>query len=295
MNLILTGSTGFLGSHLLRRLIKLNHNVVCLKREISNLWRVNNLLDKADWLNLETIDLKEVLINKKIDCILHCATHYGRKEIDPLQTIEANLLLPLKLLHASKNTKVFSFINTDTVLDKRISHYSLSKGQFVDWLKFYSEEYIIVNLALEHFYGPGDDSTKFSSFIINELMDNKEKNIDLTKGQQKRDFIYIDDVISAFEILLSKLKKMENSFHHFEVGTNESVSIKDFVLTVKKFCLNEKTRLKFGSLPYRKDETMETNVDTKALRSLGWTPKFTLKEGLRLTIEKEKKQLLKSP
>ena len=295
MNLILTGSTGFLGSHLLRRLIRLNHNVVCLKRKISNLWRVDSLLDKADWLNLENIDLKEVLISKKIDCIIHCATNYGRKEIDPLQTIEANLLLPLKLLHASKNTKVFSFINTDTVLDKRISHYSLSKGQFVDWLKFYSEEYIIINLALEHFYGPGDDSTKFSSFIINELIDNKEKDIDLTKGQQKRDFIYIDDVISAFEVLLSKLKKMENSFHHFEVGTNELVSIKDFVLTVKKFCSNEKTKLKFGSLPYRKDETMETNVDTKALRSLGWTPKFTLKEGLRLTIEKEKRKLLKSP
>ena len=289
MNILLTGSSGFLGSHLLERLLVLKHSVSCLKRHKSDLWRVKNLIDKASWYDVETTEFKDLLVENNIDCIIHCATDYGRKEIDPLQTIEANLVLPLKLLQACNGTNVSSFINTDTILDKRISNYSLSKSQFVDWLKFYSEDYVVINFALEHFYGPKDDITKFASFIINELIDNEKKAIDLTEGLQQRDFIYIEDVIDAFEILIKELVNINNSFNHFEVGTNQLVSIKDFVIKVKELCQNKNTKLNFGSLPYRKNETMLTNADTQFLRSLGWSPKFSLEEGLMLTIKQERK------
>ena len=55
------------------------------------------------------------------------------------------------------------------------------------------ENGLCINIGLEHFYGPNDDDSKFVSYIIHNLLNEVEK-IDLTKGKQKRYFIYIDDV-----------------------------------------------------------------------------------------------------
>ena len=290
MQILLTGATGFLGSHLLERLISLGFSVICLKRESSNLTRTRHFFEKATWLDIETTDTDQLFFNYQVDCIIHCATDYGRKKVDPIQTIEANLILPLKLLHASIDRNLSIFINTDTILDKRINHYSLSKSQFLDWLKTYVGKTTVVNLCLEHFYGPQDDKSKFSSFIINELIDNKKNSIDLTEGLQKRDFIYIDDVIEAFIAVINNLDNFEKSFYNFEVGSNEPYTIREFTELVKKLCRNKNTFLNFGSLPYRKGEVMESHADTKLLRSLGWKPKVSLENGLKLTIEKEQEK-----
>ena len=290
MKILLTGSTGFLGSHLLEKLVDLNHSVICLKRESSSLKRVEHLNNRATWVDIETTDFNKIFLSNKIDCIVHCATDYGRKKIDPFQTIEANLILPLKLLHASTLTPKKDlpvFINTDTVLDKRINHYSLSKDQFVDWLKTYSEKTIVLNLAIEHFYGPMDDESKFTSFIIRELIDNKKKVIDLSEGKQKRDFIYIDDVVEAFIALMDNLNNFNKSFYHFEVGSNDLVTIKEFVKLVKRLCKNKNTELNFGALPYRTNEVMLSKTDTAFLRSIGWSPKVSLENGLKQTIKTE--------
>ena len=287
MQILLTGATGFLGSHLLQRLVSLGFSVICLKRESSNLTRTRHFFEKAKWLDIETTDIDHLFLNYQVDCIIHCATDYGRKKVNPLQTIEANLILPLKLLHASIDRNLSIFINTDTILDKRINHYSLSKSQFVDWLKTYVDKTTVVNLCLEHFYGPQDDKSKFSSFIINELIGNKKNSIDLTKGLQKRDFIYVDDVIEAFITIINNLDNFEKSFYNFEVGSNESITIREFTELVKRLCKNNNTFLNFGSLPYRKGEVMDSHADTKPLRSLGWKPKISLENGLKLTIEKE--------
>jgi CDP-paratose synthetase len=287
-NILLTGSTGFLGSHLLKKLVANSYSVTCLKRQSSDLWRVKKLTQEVDWADIESTDFHDVIFEKKIDYIIHCATDYGRKQVNPIETIEANLMLPLRLLHASKKTNVSAFINTDTILDKRINHYSLSKSQFVDWLRYYSSDFTVINLAIEHFYGAHDDVSKFASFIISELLDNKAKELDLTKGLQERDFIHIDDVTEAFLILIGRISTLEQDFYHFEVGSNELISIKDFVTLVKKLCNNTKTKLNFGALPYRKNEVMCTNADTSFLKSLGWETQFTLEEGLKEAIHEER-------
>ena len=288
-NILLTGSTGFLGSHLLNKLVKNNNSITCLKRESSDLWRVKKLVAKVAWAGIESTDLHQLLLEKKIDYIIHCATDYGRKQVNPIETIEANLVLPLRLLHASSETNVSAFINTDTILDKRINHYSLSKSQFVEWLRYYSNDYVVINLAIEHFYGANDDVSKFASFIISELINNEKKGIDLTEGLQKRDFIHINDVTEAFLILINNIPSLKKNFYHFEVGSNELISIRDFVTLVKKLCNNTNTSLNFGTLPYRNNEVMSTNVDTSFLKSLGWEARFTLEDGLRDTINLERK------
>lgn len=288
MKILLTGGTGFLGSNLLRRLLLLGHELFCIKRETSSLERVNFFKHKIKWFNLETSDFDEIISTYKIEGIIHCATDYGRKQFNPIQTIETNLILPLKLLHAAANNNVLIFINTDTVLDKRVDTYSLSKRQFSEWLEKYSKDILTINVALEHFYGPFDNDSKFVTYVIRKMLGN-EDSIDFTLGLQKRNFVYIEDVIDAFIVLLNNINKLDNSFHNFEVGTEDSVTIKEFVGLVKKLCNNNTTDLNFGAINYRENEVMNTNTNTEKLKSLGWFPRFSLEDGLKNTIDLEKK------
>jgi nucleoside-diphosphate-sugar epimerase len=231
--------------------------------------------------------LERIFSENTIDTIVHCATNYGRGENDPLHVIEANLLLPLKLLELGKKYHVKSFINTDTILDKRINYYSLSKKQFKDWLIVYKQDYTCVNVLLEHFYGAGDDSTKFVTYIIHNLLKNVDK-IDLTKGEQRRDFIYIDDVVDAFVKIINSLDNFNQDFYEFEIGTNYPLSIKQFVELAKQLSGNKHTLLNFGALPYRENEVMNYNVNTSEISKLGWKCNSTVEEGLKKMIELEK-------
>jgi len=287
VKILLTGGTGFLGSSLIKKLVYLEHDIYCIKRKSSSMFRVEGFIDKVKWFNIETVRFDEVIMLNKIDCIIHCATDYGRKEVDPAQTTETNLILPLKLLHAASMGNVRIFINTDTVLDKRIDSYSLSKRQFFEWLDKYSNKIIAINVSLEHFYGPYDNDSKFVSYVINSMLSSGKNFINFTPGQQKRNFIYIDDVVDAFITILNSTNRMKKSLYDFEVGSDNTISIKNFVLLVKKLCDNHKTKLNFGAINYRENETMYTSTNTDKLKSLGWKPKYSLEEGLKKTIDFE--------
>ncbi len=187
-----------------------------------------------------------------------------RKQTNPLEIIEANCILPIRLLHFGQENKVPCFINTDTVLDKRINAYSLSKSQFKEWLEFYSTHMESVNMEIEHFYGPHDDDSKFVAFIIDKLLANAHQ-IDLTLGEQKRSFIYIDDVVEAFLRVIELSDTFHRGFHSFQVASANSIQIKELVLLAKRLAGNTKTSLNFGAIPYRENEIMELSLDTSGL------------------------------
>jgi CDP-paratose synthetase len=285
--ILMTGATGFLGSHLLKRLVRSEYKIAICKRSFSNTSRIQSLLSKVEHFDLDKDTIEKIFSKARPDIIIHCATDYGRKDRHPLSVIETNLILPLKLLKEGVANGASCFINTDTILDKRISNYSLSKQQFKQWFKLYSDKLVCVNIALEHFYGPYDDRTKFVSYVLEELLSNAAQ-IDLTKGRQKRDFIYIDDVIDAFVTILSHLDKIPKGFHDFEIGTDKQMEIRQFVMLIKKLAGNKDTKLNFGALPYRKNEQMDPTIDTAAIRKLGWSPKYSVKEGIMKTIKIEK-------
>ncbi len=284
MKILMTGATGFLGSNLLKRLV-LNEarDVIVLKRKHSKLTRIQDVLEKVAFFNIEETDPKSIFETNSIDTIIHCATHYGRKETNPLEIIEANCMLPLKLLHMGKEHGLRCFINTDTILDKRVNYYSLSKNQFKQWLEMYSPELVSVNMELEHFYGPRDDTSKFVTFIIEKLL-NRAPHIDLTLGQQRRFFIYIDDVVDAFVRVLNASADFPKGLCPFQVATKEPVTIKQFVETIKVLTENTTTALNFGAIPYRKNEIMEPAIDISALEALQWSPRISLEQGLKKTI-----------
>jgi len=284
--ILMTGATGFLGSNLLKSLLKDEHKITILKRSFSKIERIRDEIKEVSIFDIDKTPIDKLFSKGSFDIILHCATDYGRKNTDPLMITDANLMLPLKLLEIGIKNKVPCFINTDTLLDKRVNHYSLSKKQFKEWLNSYSRELICVNIAIEHFFGPFDDKTKFVSFVIDKIISNAPE-VQLTKGEQKRDFIYIDDVVDAFIKIIGNIDGLEKGFYAYEIGSNEQIAIKALIEMIKQLSRNNMTKLNFGALPYRENEVMESNVNTKAVRALGWSPRYSLKEGLKKTIEAE--------
>ena len=293
MKILLTGCSGFLGSSLARKLLTLNHNLICLKRKSSKLWRVKDIENLISWLDIENLNFENLFKKNKIDYVIHCATDYGRNDIDPINLVNINLIIPLKLLHYASRYNVACFINTDTILDKRINSYTMSKNHFLDWLKFYSNSLTVINLAFGHFYGPNDNKTKFVYHIIDNLIKNKNNStIELTPGLQQRSFLFIDDVIDIFLLLIKRDNNLSNNFFNLNIGSKENISIKDFAKLVKKLCKNNKTNLLFGALAYRKNETMKApKIDIKKLKDLGWKQKYSLVDGLKKTIKVEKEKI----
>lgn len=290
-NILITGATGYLGSYILNSLFDLkDYHLIILKRSFSNTFRIDKVINQVVYYDVDKHDLEKVFEENKIDIILHCATDYGRKVINPMQMIESNLILPVKLLELGRKNNVSVFINTDTILDKRISHYSLSKKQFRDWLSSYKNDLVCINVELEHFYGPGDDKTKFVSYVLDLLLKEVDK-IDLTLGEQKRDFVYVEDAVSAFLKILSNLSNLEKGFHSFQICSGQEITIKDLVLKLKNITGNKSTVLNFGALPYRENEIMSITSDSSRIKEFGWKIVYNLDIGLKKMVEEESKNL----
>ncbi|MBD3768176.1 MAG: NAD-dependent epimerase/dehydratase family protein [Gammaproteobacteria bacterium] len=284
---LLTGATGFLGSHLLEALLKQGYQVVVLKRSTSNLWRIEHLTGQYKSYDVDIQPIEQAFEEQRIDCVIHTACHYGRNGSALSEVVESNLIFGLKVLEAAINYQVTTFINTDSFLPRDLNAYSLSKKQLIDWLKQQSSKIQVINLQLEHMYGPKDDSTKFIAWLVTQLKQNVSE-INLTSGIQKRDFIYIDDVVSAFLCVLQSSTGLP-SFSEFEVGTGESIEVKTFVQNLKQVFEQRNgptsTKLNFGAVPYRQGEIMEFKVDNQALRQLGWEPKVNLSQGLEQSLK----------
>ncbi len=287
---LVTGATGYLGGRLVRSLVSGGHNAFCLRRRNSPIERLKDIEASIAWIDVADATFESFFAGNQVDAIVHCATSYGRRAVSPLDTIEANLILPLKLLHAAAAAGVSVFLNTDTVLDKGLSNYALSKAQFVDWLRVYSTKMTCLNVALQHFYGAGDDPTKFTTFIVRSLL-REEPRLKLTAGEQTRDFIHVDDVVRAMLTVLGAADGLGRGCFHYEVGTGAPIRVRDFVTLAAELAGNRCTALDFGALPYRRGEVMSIHTELGPLLGLGWSPRVGIREGLFEMIEAERNLL----
>lgn len=290
MTILLTGSTGFLGSYLLKSFIKSGYEVIALKRSISNTYRINDYLNHVVVYDIDKTKLSNIFENHKIDMVINTVTNYGRIDNKISSILDTNLIFGLKLLDESVSADVKAFINTDTLLDRNINAYALSKAQLVDWMKFLSNKNTkMLNVKIEHMYGLKDDENKFIYWLINQLKQNVEK-IDLTSGIQKRDFIYIDDIVNAYETIIKNIDNFSN-FEEFELGSGNSVEVKIFVEKIYKEISNKQTlntKLNFGIISYRDNENMEMKANIQKLNNLGWKPQVSIENGIKKILEEEK-------
>jgi len=287
MTILLTGATGFLGSYLLKAFIKNGYEVIALKRTTSNTYRIEEYLNQIILYDIDKTDLSDIFENHKIDIVVNTVTNYGRKDTKISSIVDTNLIFSLKLLEESVNNNVKAFINTDTLLERNINTYALSKAQLVDWIQFLSTKNTkMINVKMEHMYGPQDDKNKFIYWLINQLKHNVEK-IDLTSGVQKRDFIYIDDIVSAYEIIIKNIGRFSN-YEEFELGSGNSIEVKEFIKQiVKELNVNQTitTKLNFGAIAYRANENMNMESNIVKLQNLGWKPQVSIEDGIKKIIK----------
>tara|TARA_Y100000816_G_C26106216_1_gene588012 strand:+ start:2348 stop:3238 length:891 start_codon:yes stop_codon:yes gene_type:complete len=290
--IFITGGTGFLGSNIINKLLsQKKYDVHVLCRNSSKFVRINKKnLKKIKIYKLEHANLENIFIKNKFDAVIHCATNYGLRQQDISEIIQPNLILPMRLLDLCKNYNVKAFLNTDTILNKNISNYSLSKYHFTEWLKLFSKEFYCTNIKIEHFFGPKDDDTKFVIYIIKSFLNNSP-SIQLTKGIQKRDFVYIDDVVSAINKILNYSLTKKGGFETFEIGSGKNISIKNIVLLIKKLCKNKITKTEFGKLNMRKNDALSVSLNLNKIYKLNWKPKYNLNSSLEKTIKYYKKNL----
>ena len=291
IKILLTGATGFLGSHLLESFINQGFDVSILKRTTSDTWRVSHLIEKIKSYNIDEATIDSILREVSPEIIVHTACSYGRKNESLIDIVNSNLILGINLLEESIKYNVKTFINTDSLLPRNINDYSLSKAQFTDWLIIRSNKIQVINFKIEHIYGIHDDNKKFIPWIINEMI-NESTSINLTSGIQKRDFIYVSDVVDAYNLVIQKNATLQ-SWNEFELGTNTFIQVKELVLKLallieKKLDKIILPRLNFGSLSYRKEEIMIPILDNSRLIKLGWKPEVTIDEGLNKVLKEYK-------
>lgn len=288
MTILLSGATGFLGSYLLKRFVQEGFNIIVLKRSTSDTYRIKELLDLITYYDVDKIKMEEIFKKNNIDIIVNTVTDYGRRNNKISNILETNLIFSLKLLENAIEHNVKTFINTDTLLEKEINAYALSKNQLVQWMHFLSDKMNMVNIKIEHMYGPLDDDNKFIYWVIKQLKQNVEK-IDLTSGVQKRDFIYIDDIVEAYMTVINNVGKL-SSFEEFELGSGYAIEVKEFLGLVydqMKQKQNVTTKLNFGAIDYRVKENMCMEADISKLLSLGWKPTISLKDGIKNILNGE--------
>lgn len=282
--ILITGINGFLGSHLAKMLCD-KYEIIGLTNNKNNLHRINSFNFK---IYSSKDSLEEIFQENIFFSIIHAATVYRRSDEDRLDSlINTNVLLPIKLIQLANHNDVKLFINTDTffntpsVKHDYLQDYTLSKKNALEWLMLISNDVKkckLVNLKIFHMYGNEDSITKFIPSIVSKI-NNKEAHISLTKGEQTRDFIYIDDVVAAYAIVLNNIDKLE-LFTEFEVGTGIETSIRSLVSLMVKISKNNITKLKFGEIQYKNNEIMQSKANNLKLCELGWEINYNLEKGL---------------
>ena len=287
--ILITGINGFLGSHLSKHL-KTSFEIVGLEYSLENLHRIASENFKVYSTN--SIVLEAVFKENDFYAVIHVATLYRRQSEPIFDLLNTNINLPVQLLELSGKYNVNLFLNTDSFFNNPkysysyLSDYTLSKKHSLEWIKLLasSSSCKVVNMKVFHMFGENDAPGKFIPFIIKKIINN-EPTLDLTPGNQTRDFIYVKDVVFAFEHVINFFLDLRG-YQEFEIGTGKSYTIKDFATAVKEVT-NSKTVLNFGGLPYREGEIMESEVESFKLKDIRWKPKFNLKESLRCYIKNQ--------
>jgi len=289
--ILLTGANGFLGSNILRLLLEKNYATSITLRRTSELSRISEHLNNP---LLKTVLLEENNLQKffdinKVTTIIHTATNYGRGKTPFQDVLQSNLTFPLELLELAIQNGASLFVNTDSYFNK-VKHsyftlpaYSLSKRNFLDWLKYHSNKINIVNMQLEHLYGPYDSPSKFTENLIQAVAVEMVETYALTPGAQVRDFVFVTDAANAYIKVLENESRSPFGVKSYEVGTGHGTSIKEFAEKVKELA-HSKTDLEFGRIGRRPDEIELSKAANSDLLNLGWHPQVKVPDGISQII-----------
>jgi len=304
MKYLVTGGAGFIGSHIIERLLQQQHDVICLdnfdpyydpeikERNISSfLGDERFTLIHGDILD-RTL-LQELLID--VDVIFHEAAQAGVpiSTENPLKSHEVNATGTLNLLESAvkANIKRFIYASSSSVYGTvkylpfdedhptyPVSPYGVSKLMAEHYCRVFSELYGLPSVALRYFtvYGPRMRPDLAINIFTRQALKNEPLTIFGT-GDKTRDFTYIDDIINANLISLVKGNGVYN------IGGGHRVSIQDLAEKIIEIT-GSSSIIQYKESKKGDAEHTYANT-TKAQRELGWKPKTSLEQGLTRYIE----------
>lgn len=265
-------------------------------KKSSHLWRIKDILNKVKVYRGDLLNKKKLTkIVSKINpnFIIHLAAYSNyRNQSKVEQMIETNIKGLLNLLIASKNINYKLFINTgssseygikDEPMKEKdmlapISFYAVTKASATFLCQVFAKEYKkpIVTLRPFSVFGPYEEEGRFIPTIIKAVLKNKP--IKITPGNQRRDFIYIKDIVDIYIKTLSYGKKLSGQI--LNMGTGIEYSNDEVIQTLFKVA-NKKVRIEKGAYPKRIWDTSHWVADiSKTKKVLKWKPKFSLERGL---------------
>ena len=294
-NILVTGGSGFIGHHLVKRLKDFSKKIVILsgKTDITNpkIW-------------------KKLL--KNIDIVFHLAGQTSSKLSNQKPVLDAsiNLFPIINLIKTCQDKNVFPniiFAGTVTQVgltkkypvnenfqDEPITVYDINKLAAEKYLQYYSK-YLdgqAVTLRLSNVYGPGMTKKTKDRGVLNSFIRKALKGESLTiygQGNFLRDYTYIDDVVEAFLLAGVKLKTLKGNY--YVIGTGKGNTIKQMAKLIQdqvKEKTGRKVNLNYTSFPKDISPIEFRNFiadSTSFKKATGWKAKVLLTEGIRKTID----------
>ena len=297
--ILVTGGAGFIGSHLVDKLVELNYKVIIINK-FSNK-KKKHVNPKAILYKINICDkekVEQVFEKEKPDFVFHLAAQIDvQKAIkNPTQDIAVNILGGLNILENCLKYKVEKIIFTSSAavygnygkvpieeesLKKPINPYGVNKLSFEKYLDYYHQVFQqkYISLRFSNAYGPrqykGGECGVIGLFI-DSVLNNKDLFIN-GDGKQTRDFIYVSDLVDALVLAVKS-----NFVGKLNVSTNKEINLLDLLSVIEKKA-NKKIKLKFRK-EVPGDIKRSCLSNKKAKKELGWKPKVSIEEGVGSVI-----------
>jgi len=300
MKVLVTGGAGFIGSHLVDRLVQEGHEVVILDNLSTGKRRNLNRTARFYKLDIQSWRLERVFRNERPNIVMHLAAQMDvRKSVeDPIFDAQVNVLGMLNVLQQSIKHGVRKVVFSssggaiygeqeiypvpESHVTRPLSPYGISKLCGEQYLSYYQRVggLQMVSLRYANVYGPRQDPDGEAGVVaifIQKLLNN-EQAIVYGNGRQTRDFVYVDDVVEANLAVMG-----QETQGTYNVGTGEETSIND-LLRILIAHTNSPCKEVHG--PAKIGEQIRSVIDSNKLRQeLSWEPRIELREGLKRTVD----------
>ena len=312
-NILVTGGTGFVGSHLVEELVKQKANVVTTFQTLNprSYFLTQKLDKKVTMVNTDICDFEKVfdIVTKfNIDFIFHLAAQalVDVAYYNPKKTIDSNVMGTTNILEAArlfpkvkgiivassdkaygKLDKKDKYQETDSLRGDHPYEVSKSAADLIAYSYFKTYDLPIVITRFGNIYGEGD--LNFSR-IIPGIMGSLVRGYELgvrSDGKYVRDYLYVKDVVKGYLLLAKNIDKIKGEAFNF--GSMETLSVLDLIKKIEKI-LHKK--IKYKILNTAKNEIPYQSLDySKIKKSLSWKPKYSIAKTMKNVFRWYKKIL----
>ncbi len=293
--ILITGSTGFVGKHLVEKLFNEGHTLLEITR---NTIKSSELFgDMTSKIEVNDVSFDNKIIDFDPNVVVHLASYLtsSDKWDDVEKLIESNILFLSRLLNTVSKLNIDLFINTGTFAEyfngdddfNPAYFYAATKTASRSILNYYSNAYNFKQTTVVPYtiYGDNDSSKKIIDLIFESI--ESEKKLELSPGEQVLDFIHIDDVLSFYQHLINHKNKIPNKTN-FKLGTGEGHNLQQ-VSSIIESVTNKKTNINWGGKEYRQSDVMYAVANLHEIKDkLTWRPKISLIEGIKKTLINKK-------